>query len=764
MREAIRQVRLQAAGGLELAATADGTWRVAWGESDWLGPLRARVAHAGKTATELVAGARSAGRDDLGEFERLELSIPGAPLAVAASVRAYRERPLLVFRLEARERLAGFATGRLDTPAVAFWFAPAQRRADGAPAGLRGFGHQYTQFALPLAAGPDVDDFPLVPFAHDQAVVMPLWLVAPDLRALLLAPLDAFHEQVIAVPRKSAPADHGLRCGWHGDLERVPAGFASELALWTDTGPRRALEAHGRALLARHRTVRPSRYADAAVGQLSYWTDNGAAYWYRSEPGLSVTETLERTLAGLRGAGVPFGAVELDSWFYPHQVLRELNPGAKDVPPTGMLCWEARPDMLPDGVRGLRRRLGEPPLILHSRHYSSRSPYFEREPAWVDGDQAHPRSDALVERLFAQAAAWGAIQVEQDWLSESYLGVRGLRAEPGRARAWQEGMDRAAARHGLSLLWCMPTPADFFQTVTLSRVAAIRSSGDYRYIIGNPSLWSWFLYGNAFARALGLWPFKDVFLSRRDGTGLDGDPLAEVEALLAALSAGPVGIGDRLGRTDPELVRRTCRADGVLVKPDVPLAALDRCYLGHAAREPIPLLGECWSDHPLGRTTYFAALHAWRRDEPLRVQLGLAELGDAAPRAPVAALDWRTGRVERLEPGAAFDFTLAPRDFAFRILAPLAHGELAVFGDVRLFASAGDRRIRDLRATAGGVELDVLGAPGERVTVSGWSARPLAAPSVDPGPALHFARDAGTGRFDVDVAIPDRAWVRVALG
>lgn len=399
-------MRLKAAGGLELVASPDGDFRVAFGEPDWLGPLRARVAHEGAVVSALRAGARSEGSDDLGAFERLELELDSAPLAVAASVRAYRERPLLVFRLEARAALAGLATGRLDDPAVALGFAPAQRRAGGAPAGLRGFGHQYTQFALPLAAGPNLDDFPLVTFAHDQAVVMPLWLVAPDLRALLLAPLDAFHEQVIAVPRKSAPAGHGVRFGWHGDLERVPAGFATELALWADTGPRRALEAHGRALLARHRTVRPSRYADAAVGQLSYWTDNGAAYWYRSEPGLSVTETLERTLAGLRGAGVPVGAVELDSWFYPHQVLRELNPGAVDVPPTGMLRWEARPDLLPDGVRALRRRLGDPPLVLHSRHYSSRSPYFEREPAWIDGDQAHPRSDALVERLFAQAAAW----------------------------------------------------------------------------------------------------------------------------------------------------------------------------------------------------------------------------------------------------------------------------------------------------------------------------------------------------------------------
>lgn len=758
-------MRLEAAAGLALVSAGDGSWRVEWGESDWLGPMRARVAHKGTVATELLAGARSAGSDDLGEFERLDFVIEGTPLPVAASVRAYRDRALLVFRLEARQALERFATRALDDPPVAFpWFVPASRTPGGAPAGARGFGHQYTQFSIATTAGDDLADFRLAPIARNLAIVSPLWLVAPDLRALLLAPLDAFHEQVTVVPRGRENAADGVRCGWHGDLDRVPAGFATELALWAERGPRRALETHGRALLERHRTVRPGRYDDLAVSKLSYWTDNGAAYWYRSEPGLSVTETLERTTASLREQQVPFAAVELDSWFYPHQIPRELNPTAKtDVPPTGMMAWEARPDMLPDGVRALRERLGDPPLILHSRHFSSRSPYFEREPAWIDGDRAHPQTQALSECLMAQAASWGAIQYEQDWLSESFLGVRGLREEPGRARAWQEGLDHAAATHGMSLLWCMATPADFFQTVTLRRVNAIRTSGDYRYVIGNQALWSWFLYGNAFARALGLWPFKDVFLSRSDGSGLDGDPLAEIEALLSALSAGPVGIGDRLGRTDPARVLRTCRADGVLVKPDVPLAALERCYLGHTTREPIPLIGECWSDHPLGRTSYVVALHAYRRDEPLRFRVELGDLGDAAPRGPVAALDWRTGKVERLEPNDGWDLQLDPREYDFRVLAPLAHDEIAIFGDTRMFSTAGDRRIRDLRASARGIELDVLGAPGERVTISGWSTRALGAPVVEPAQQCGFSHDRGSGRFDVTVEIPDRGWVRLEL-
>ena len=41
----------------------------------------------------------------------------------------------------------------------------------------------------------------MLPAGFRPAVVSPLALVAPDGRTLLLAPLGAFHDQVIAVPR-----------------------------------------------------------------------------------------------------------------------------------------------------------------------------------------------------------------------------------------------------------------------------------------------------------------------------------------------------------------------------------------------------------------------------------------------------------------------------------------------------------------------------------------------------------------------------------
>ena len=583
-------MRLEAANGLVLILEEDGSARVSWGETDWLGPIGLFLADSPhRSPAELKRTERLEGADDLGPYFGLclEWSRIGRPLRT--TVRAYRDRPILVFRIEAEDDLLDLATGSFEAPSVAWpWLRPHLRARNGVADGTRAFGYQYMEFALPTFSDASLARFFLVPEPPRPAIVQPLVLNAPGGRSLGLLPMDRFHEQIIAVPRGPGQEELGVRCGWHGDLEQVPSGFSTELAIWGGTGARGVLEEWGSALLRRHGTRRPSRYADGAVGRLSYWTDNGASYWYRTEPDLDVTETLRRTLGELRETGVPVHAVELDSWFYPHERSRAFNrDGDPSVPPTGMLAWEPRRDVLPEGVEGLHERLEAPPLILHSRHFSSRSRYVSDYPVWTDGDRAHPEGPELLDTLLAQAAQWGGIQYEQDWMVESFLGVRGLRARPGRARAWQEALDRSAEEHGLSLLWCMATPADFLQTVTLRNVVAIRTSGDYRYLIGSASLWAWFLYTNGLARALGLRAFKDVFLSSRD-EGPDGDPHAEIEALLSALSSGPVGIGDRLGRTDRGVVLRTCRPDGLLVKPDVPIAALERCFFRHAHLHPDP--------------------------------------------------------------------------------------------------------------------------------------------------------------------------------
>lgn len=617
-----------------------------------------------------------------------------------------------VLRLRAERDLDGLASGDFARPSAAWRFAPDERELPGAIA----FGFQGCEFALPTFSDAEMARWFLLP--HRPAVVMPLWLTIPDGSTVLLGPLDHFHEQIISV------AD-GLAWGWHGDLERVQAGFATELAVVAGDGPRACLETWA-AMLGRRPRPR-SRYADVSLRRPTYWTDNGAAYWYRTEPGHDVAGTLEATVADLRQRGVPVGAVQLDSWFYPHETLRPFDTDDWVVPPTGMMRWEPRDDILPAGIGDLRGRLGDPPLITHCRHLSSSSPYLDEFPCWVDGDRAHPQTPALYERLLDQAVAWGVEVFEHDWLVECFLGVRGLREEPGRARAWQEGIDAAAARRGITLQWCMATPADFCVAAGLDQVTSIRTSGDHGYIATPEMLWAWFLYTNALARALGLTPFKDVFFSSGEH--------AEVEALLSVLSTGPVGVGDALGKADPVVVARTCRADGVLVKPDLPIAAVDRAFLHHAVARPEPLVAETTSTHHAGTWRYVLTINAFPGSDPLTTRVALTDVGEAGP---VVAFDWRTGNAETLEPGDGWDVTLPTAGWDYRVLAPVLASGIAVIGDVELFATAGDMRIAAVEPTDTGARVTVLGA-GERVELTVW--------------------DDGLRTIDVDV--PTRGWAVV---
>jgi len=726
-------VLLTAAGGLTAGLDPDGTVRVGLDGQDWFGPGRPSLDATVGDPVELVDARGPA----------TAVTVVAGP--VRCSLLAYAGLPLLVFRAEATEGVDGLATGAFDRPSVAWpTFTPGDRDEGSAPEGLRAVTFQHCEFGLPSLAGPSLDGWFLLP--HRPPTGWPLLATRGDGRTLLVAPLEHFHEVTVGL------GEGALRCGWHGDLERVPAGFTTDLAVLAADGPRAALDAWGAMLLEAAGTVRPGRWPDALGTRPSYWTDNGAAYWYRTEPGHDAAGSVVAAVEDLRSRGVPLGSVQLDSWFYPHVDLRPFDTDEWVVPPSAMVEWDARPDVLPGGVADLRHRLGDPPLVAHIRHLSSEAPLTAEVPVWVDGAYAAPATPEAYERWLDQCLAWGVETFEHDWLVEVFFGVRGMRAEPGRARAWQEGIDAAARERGITLQWCMGTPADFARTTTLTQVTSIRTSGDHGYIATAGQLWAWFATTNALARSLGCAPYKDVFRADPEVAGDNGEP----EALLSALSTGPVGLGDRVGRFDPALAMRTCRADGVLVKPHTPVAAVDESLLAGPAFHPVPLVAECTSLHPAGVWTYAVAMHAHPGDEPVEGAIELGAVGRPPDGPDVIAWDWRSGAATRLGPDGAIPVRLGHEEWTFHVLAPLLPSGLAVIGDVSKFAAAGDARI-EVSATGDGAVLVVKGA-GETVTVTGWSTWE---PVTSAGTLDH---DPGTGVWRLEVEVPERGWTCVTVG
>ncbi|MGA9277239.1 hypothetical protein, partial [Ilumatobacter sp.] len=277
--------------------------------------------------------------------------------------------------LRATSGLDGLATGRFSQATGGVrWSATAFDPS------IEFVGFAFTQFALPVTAGADLAfDFHPALDLRSPNTVSPL-IARVGGSVTLLAPIAQFHEQVIAVD-----AD-GLRWGWHGDLDRVPAGFSSTLGIYR-------ADTVGAVLAAWHANLSIDPHLDRVVANplsthLSYWTDNGAAYWYRTEADRTIAESVVEVVDRLRADDVPIRAVELDSWFYPHVTPRPIAEIGypEEVPPSGMATWTAREDAYPpavgDALGELSDRLDRPPLVLHARHIAPSSPYVTGPDEW----------------------------------------------------------------------------------------------------------------------------------------------------------------------------------------------------------------------------------------------------------------------------------------------------------------------------------------------------------------------------------------------
>ena len=100
-------MHLRTSAELTVDVAEAGTVRLGWGEGDWFGPGRPTRAASVADPVEVS--------DDLGTATSVTVVDDGA---VRCSVRAYADRPLVVFRTEALTDVVDLATGAFDQPSV----------------------------------------------------------------------------------------------------------------------------------------------------------------------------------------------------------------------------------------------------------------------------------------------------------------------------------------------------------------------------------------------------------------------------------------------------------------------------------------------------------------------------------------------------------------------------------------------------------------------------------------------------------------------
>ncbi|MFN7921831.1 MAG: hypothetical protein U0Q16_17150 [Bryobacteraceae bacterium] len=499
-------------------------------------------------------------------------------------------------------------------------------------------------------------------------------------------------------------------------ISTLPAGFDYSAILVIENGINKAYETWGKALTDLGGKARPGNDADTTLLNLGYWTDNGAAYYYRLDERLGYTGTLFAIRNEFAAKGVPLGYLQLDSWFYPKGPTQDWVRVDR-----GIYRYVADPKLFPRTLAGFRDDLGLP-LVTHSRWIDRESPY--RSEYRVSGDVLVDQR--YWDRIATYLSESGVSTFEQDWLGTNAKTDMNL-SDP---RSFLDNMATAMASKGITMQYCMATPLQFLQSTRYPNLTTIRTSED-RF---SRKRWDNFLYASRLASALGAWPWADVFPSAE-----------EDNLLLATLSAGPVGVGDALGSVNAENLRKAVRSDGLIVKPDEPLIPLDSSYVDDVRRLGRPMVASTYTAYGAHRTRY---VFTYRRDGDPSFTLTPATLGLSGQ---VYVFDWFTRQGEPVDAAQPWAREIkGDRDYF--VLAPVGGSGIAFLGDIDHFVTVGRKRIADVRDDGTGVEAEVLFAAGEASRVMyGWSAREVQALAVT-GTLEWLGKDSATGRFAVRVS------------
>jgi hypothetical protein len=510
-------------------------------------------------------------------------------------------------------------------------------------------------------------------------------------------------------------AGNGILSAISPQIATLPEGFEHKALLVIDKGINSAFDSWGRTLTALGGKTRPPNDADTILNRIGYWTDAGATYYYHHDPSLSYRQTLAAVRSEFDSAGVPLGYMQLDSWFYPKGAKQDWTDSS-----SGIYRYAAADALFDSGLGSFDKTLGLP-LVTHARWIDPSSPY--RQQYRISGNVAiDPQYWGDIAGYLAGA---GVIGYEQDWLSDKAHANFNL-TDPD---AFLDGMAAGMAQQGLTMQYCMATPRHFLKGSKYGNLTTIRVSQD-RF---TPDRWTNFLYASRLGSALGIWPFTDVFMSAETGN-----------LLVATLSAGPVGLGDAIGTVNASNLLRAARGDGVIVKPDIPLAPLDRVFQADSQGAKAPMVAAAYTAFGGQRAWY---LFGYPRGSDAAAGFTPSELGVASP---VYVYDYLADSGRVAAPGDFVTGTVKD-GFSYAVAVPIGPSGIAVIGDTGHFVTLGRKRIADY-SDDGKASLTIAFARNETLrTIQGYSPSLPAAVALEgrTGPVVF---DNSTGRFSMTVS------------
>eukprot|EP00755_Sulcionema_specki_P005652 Sspe_Gene.33353::Locus_16286_Transcript_1_1_Confidence_1.000_Length_2525::g.33353::m.33353 len=408
--------------------------------------------------------------------------------------------------------------------------------------------------------------------------------------AVVVSPSSNFMAQVF-----EKTDENTLSSGIMGSVTGVPNGFSlSTMLFHGDNGVNNVMSAWGTSLRKRYNKTTDVMDKDLAVRYLGYNTDHGAYYYYHSEPGKNMMETLYDVRAKGREQQIPYRYILLDSWWY----YKGVGGGVAN--------WTVRPDVFPPGGDAALKAFTEKtqwPVTGHNRYWSSNTGYAKKNGGdWEFSDDGAemvvPMEQGFWDYLLGKSKAWGLSTYEQDWLYNEFNGVPLLQRDPTWARRWLMQMGSAAQKHGLTIQYCMAYPRHALQSVEIQQVTQIRSSDDY--VPGRDKTpGDWNLGGSSIlAHALALAPFKDNYWTSSfepgGSCGNTTEPGVVLHSAISSFSAGPVTPSDGIAYANKSLIMMSATSEGRLLQPDRPMTYADDMIAWNAAGDN---KGHLWTSY-----------------------------------------------------------------------------------------------------------------------------------------------------------------------
>ncbi|MFO8019269.1 MAG: hypothetical protein R6U96_11580 [Promethearchaeia archaeon] len=482
-----------------------------------------------------------------------------------------------------------------------------------------------------------------------------------------------------------------LQFGIHSSIKIVPQDFQHDAIMVFGQKIRKNFVQWADILRAYNKLPKKALNPDIPTTYLGYYTDNGSYYYYNTEKGMKAGETLIKVKEYAEKRGIPYNHYQIDSWWYQkitseskQRWLGWLSSIFGTFLYGGALVWEPDPDFLEMSPKELSSHL-DAPLTAHNRWFNSRTPYKEQYDFIEEDGWAMPHDNAFWDHIMRYCKENNIIVHEQDWMVNQIKHFSHLRNTINEAEKWLDQMATNAEKYGITIQYCMETPAMVMQSIFYPAVTHCRTSDDYHGYTFKTYDVPGFTQASLLAHVLGLRPFKDVFKTKKYTLlKYRGERIAELECLMASLSTGPVTPGDRYKDMNKELIMRSCRKDGKLLQPTFPLTAIDLMYIENHTYYVASAELQTRIDKQDIIWFYVLTINLF----PKRVKNHEYTAEEFyLPKKRYIEFDWHSHKTREVSSSTLISQKLEFEEYKYRVYAPLLLNSIALIGNPEKFTT-----------------------------------------------------------------------------